>query len=193
MLRFQLAGEGTPWGRGGIKRPLYPRVRWSIPGYPYGLQSRIFVFAAASSDPAEQKRSKLLPDGSVTQQQSLLPLEYPASVSHPVSHCVLCALRTSARAPGCVLCWRNCPHYIEETPSAGRAGVLRRARLRLFRLPVIIVPCSFLIKMKLFPGLQMIRSARVSACRIDVRLHNRVERCRRRSSRPLRGGSAIIL
>jgi hypothetical protein len=61
--------------------------------------------------------------------------------------------------------WRICRFiYMEETPSAGRAGVLRRAHLRL------VVPCPsdnltllLLIKMKLFPGIQMIWSARPSA------------------------------
>lgn len=76
-----------------------------------------------------RKKKQRFSDGSVTQQQALLLLEYSAVVSHCVSHCVLmladlrCVLQVHAALEDLAAL------YIEETPSAGRVGVLRRARV----------------------------------------------------------------
>lgn len=52
-----MPGGGGSDGRAEVyKSPFSPCVRWSIPGYPYGVSLRILIFPAAAKRTEEKKK-----------------------------------------------------------------------------------------------------------------------------------------
>ena len=84
-------------------RPFTPCVRWSIPGYPYGVSLRILIFSSNSKRTKEKKKRSLLP--SFSYKKELLsywirPDTYLALRSGAEDRPTLCRIASAFHARG---------------------------------------------------------------------------------------------